>query len=198
MRTKQEETALVERNDYAAYSMEDVLPLEYKIEMEKGKYNGILAYYNIHTDPDLGIGWAPVRCVACKCGPCKAQLKIPWVPRVDRRAQPGYGQNNVCELWPSYKGQNDWWICKLVPKMMEDERDAWESMKGILIVMEAHIALMIWEGKISAVATMDEAAMGYYVVKWLSKPYSLQEDMEGMSGVIDVGVMVVDALFIIG
>ncbi len=32
-------------------------------------------------------------------------------------------------------------------------------------------------------------------MKWLSKPYSLQEDMEGMSGVIGSGVMVADALF---
>ncbi len=62
-------------------------------------------------------------------------------------------------------------------------------------MMEAHIALMIREGKIGAVATMDEAAMGYYVVKWPSKPYSLQEDMEGMSGVIGAGMMVADAFF---
>jgi hypothetical protein len=115
---------------------------------------------------------------------------MPWVPRVNRRAQPRYARNNVCKLWPSYNGQNDWWICKLVPKMTEDERDAWESMKGVFIAMEARIALMIREGKIGAVATMDEAAMEYYVVKWLSKSYSLQEDMEGMSGVMVAGMLV--------
>ncbi len=32
-------------------------------------------------------------------------------------------------------------------------------------------------------------------MKWLSKLYSLQEDMEGMSGVIGAGVMVTDVLF---
>jgi hypothetical protein len=119
---------------------------------------------------------------------------MPWVPRVERNAQPRYAQNNVCKLQPSYKGQNDWRICKLVPKTMEDERDARESMKGVLIAMEVCIALMIREGKIGAVATMDEAAMGYYVVKCLSKPYSLQEDMEGMPDMIGAGMMVADAL----
>jgi hypothetical protein len=80
---------LVERNNYVAYSMENVPPIpEYKVKMEKGKYNGIRANYNIRMDPDLGIGWAAVHCVACGCGPCKVQLKMPWVPRVDRRAQP--------------------------------------------------------------------------------------------------------------
>jgi hypothetical protein len=63
--------------------------------------------------------------------------------------------------------------------------------------MEACISLMIRESKVGAVATTDEAAMEYYVVKWLSKPYSLQKDKdkEGMSGVIGAGVMVADALF---
>jgi hypothetical protein len=102
MRAKQEGTALVKRNNYVAYSMEDVPPIpEYKIEMEKGKYNGIRAYYNIRMDPDLGIGWVAVRCVACKCGPCKVQLKMQWVPRIDRRVQPSYAQNDRCKLWPS-------------------------------------------------------------------------------------------------
>jgi hypothetical protein len=93
MRAKQEGTALVKRNNYATYSMKDVPPVpEYEIEMEKGKYNGICVYYNICTDPDLGIRWAAVRRVACRCGLCKAQLKMQWVPRVDRRAQPRYAQ----------------------------------------------------------------------------------------------------------
>jgi hypothetical protein len=64
--------------------------------------------------------------------------------------------------------------------------------------MEACISLMVREGEVGAVASTDEAAMGYYVVKWLSELYSLQEDSKGMSGVIGAGVMVADAIFIIG
>ena len=196
MRAKQEGTALVERNDYAAYSMDDVPPIpDYKIELEKGKYNGIHAYYNIRTDPDLGIGWAALRHVACGCEPCKAQLKTPWVPRVDKGVQPRYARNEMCDLWPSYEGANDWRICQLAPKTKEDERGARDSNKCILNAMEVRISLMIREGEDGAVATTDEAAMGYYIVKWLSEPYSLQEDTEGMSGVIGASVMVADALF---
>jgi hypothetical protein len=184
MRMKQEGTVLVKRKNYAVCSMEDVPPIpEYKIEMEKGKYDGIRVYCSIRTDPDLGIGWADVRPVAFGCGPCKLQLKMPWVPRVDRRVQPQYAKNNGCKLWPSFEGQNDWRICKLVPQMTEDERDVQQSNKCILIVMEARISLMIQEGKIGVVATTDEAAVGYYVVKWLSKLNSLQEDIEDMPGV---------------
>ncbi len=46
-----------------------------------------------------------------------------------------------------------------------------------------------------AIGTADNAAMGYYVLKWLSKPYTLQKDTDGMSGMIGAGTMVVDALY---
>jgi hypothetical protein len=61
--------------------------------------------------------------------------------------------------------------------------------------MEAHVSLMIHEGEVGAIGTADEATMGNYVVKWLSKPYTLQEEMEGMSGMIRVGTMVADMLY---
>ncbi len=42
------------------------------------------------------------------------------------------------------------------------------------------MSLMIREGKVGAIGTADKATMGYYVVKWLSKPYMLQEETEGL------------------
>jgi len=38
--------------------------------------------------------------------------------------------------------------------------------------------------------------MGYYLVKWLGEPYTLQEDtLDGMSGMIGAETMVVDAIY---
>ncbi len=37
--------------------------------------------------------------------------------------------------------------------------------------------------------------MGYYLVKWLSEPYTLQVDTEGMARLIGTGKMVADALY---
>jgi hypothetical protein len=37
--------------------------------------------------------------------------------------------------------------------------------------------------------------MGYYIVKWLSEPYALQVDAEGISGIVTAGAMVVDGLY---
>ena len=57
------------------------------------------------------------------------------------------------------------------------------------------MSLTIREGKVGAIGTADEATMGYYVGKWLSEPYTLQEETEGMSGMIGVGTMVADMLY---
>ena len=59
---------MVERNDYATYTMDDVPPLpDYKVILPKDKFNGLRAHYNIRTDPDLGINYATLRHVACSC-----------------------------------------------------------------------------------------------------------------------------------
>ncbi len=55
--------------------------------------------------------------------------------------------------------------------------------------------LMVPKGEMGAIGTMDKESMGYYVVKWLSKPYALQDDTNGMSGIINAGVLVADALY---
>jgi hypothetical protein len=83
-----------------------------------------------------------------------------------------------------------------MPKTEADEKGARELHHSVLGAMEARMSLMIREGKVGAIGTADEATMGYYVVKWLSDPsYMLQEETEGMSGMIGVGTMVADVLY---
>ncbi len=131
MRAKREAKALVERNNYASYTMGDVPPLlDYKVILPRGNFNGLRAHYNIRTDPNLEIDYAALRRVACSCGLCKEQLGRPWVlPCVDVAAQSRYGQNKECMLWPSYKGANDWKICQLVPKTEVDKKGRGSRIK---------------------------------------------------------------------
>jgi hypothetical protein len=196
MRAKREGKALVERNTYESYTMDDVPPIpNFKIVFPKGKFNGLRAYYNIRTDPDLGLGFAALRRVACGCNACKEQLGMPWLPRVNKYEQPRYVANNRCILWQSYEGANDWKIFQLEPVNEEEETGARDSIRCVLNALEARMSLTIQEGEVGAVGTIDEAAMGYYIVKWLSEPYALQVDAEGISGIVTAGAMVVDGLY---
>jgi hypothetical protein len=196
MRAKRKGRALVVQNNYMTYTMENVLPLpDYKVVLPKGQFNGIRAHYNIHTDPDLGMDWAAVHWVACGCGPCKDQLQRTWVLRGSITTQPRYAVNKDWELWPSYEGANDWKIFALMPKTEADKKVVRESLHCVLNTLVARMSLMMHEGHIGAVGTTDNKAMGYYLIKWLSEPYTLQEDTEGMSGIIPVGSIVVDGLY---
>ncbi len=196
MRAKGKGRALVVQNNYMTYTMKNVPPLlDYKVVLPKGQFNGIRAHYNIRTDLDLGMDWAAVRWVACGCGPCKDQLQRPWVLCGSITAQPRYAVNKDCKLWPSYEGANNWKIVALMPKTEADKKVVRESIHCILNALVACMSLMMREGHIGAVGTTDKKAMGYYLVKWLSEPYTLQKDTEGMSGMIPVGSMVVDGLY---
>jgi hypothetical protein len=176
--------------------MVDVPPLQdYKVVLPKGQFNDIRAHYNICTDLDLGMGWAALHWVACGCGPCKDQLERPWVPCGDITVQPLYTVNKECALWPSYEGANDWKICALVIKIDAEKKLVGESLHCILNALEARMSLMMCEGKVSAVCTTNIAAMSYYLVKWLSKLYTLQDDTGGMTGMITAGAMVVNVLY---
>jgi hypothetical protein len=149
MRAKREGKALVERNTYKSYVMDDVPPIpNFKIAFPKGKFNGLRAYYNIRMDPDLGLGFAALRRVACGCDACKEQLGMPWLPRVNMDEQPWYAANNQCVLWWSYKGANDWKIFQLEPVNEEEEKGAQDSIRYVLYALEAQMSLMIREGEV--------------------------------------------------
>ena len=120
---------------------------------------------------------------------------MPWLPRVNKYEQPRYVANNRCILWQSYKGANDWKIFQLEPVHEEEETGAQDSIRCVLNALEARMSLAIREGEVGAVGTIDEAVMGYYIVKWLSEPYALQVDAEGISGIVTAGAMVVDGLY---
>jgi hypothetical protein len=126
---------------------------------------------------------------------CREQPGRPWLPRIDIFEQPQYAQDNECVLWPSYEGVNNWKICQLFPVTDENEKGVRDLILCILIAMDVRMLLIAQDGEVGAVTTIDKAAMGYYQVKWLSKPNTLQVDTECMSSVIVAGSMVVDALY---
>ena len=96
------------------------------------------------------------------------------MPHIDIHEQPRYAANRECVLWRSYEGANNWRICELLLAMVDDEKGAQDLVQCILNAMEACMLLMIWEGEVGGVGMTDNAAMGYYVIKWTSEPYNFQ------------------------
>ena len=93
---------LVKQNTCECYTMDDVPPIpKFKIEFPKEKFNGMCAYYNIRTDPGLGLGFAAFCRVVCGYNACKEQLTRlwTWMPHVDMHEQTRYAANEECVLW---------------------------------------------------------------------------------------------------
>ena len=151
---------------------------------EKGDHNGLLAHYHFRVSKDLGVGKAAAQHIPCACAPCMAQLELPWVVRVKAADQPCYASSSGCIYWPNFKmgvgepGINDWKILSLEPKKQSDPEEEEEARAEALAGMTEMMAELIKVGGQGAFSTLDENAAGYYVVDWMSEPYTLQDDVE--------------------
>ena len=124
------------------------------------------------------------RRIPCACAACLQQLALPWRPGVEAEAQPMFASSTGCMFWPIFKkaagerGINDWRIVKLEPKKQSDPSEEEEAREEVLAGMTEMMAQSIETGKYGAFATTDEDADGYYVVKWTSEPYTLQDSID--------------------
>ena len=96
--------------------------------------------------------------------------------------QPCFAPSTGCKYWPIFKqadgsGLNDWKIVTLVKKRgsQEDEEEAYEE---VLAGITETMAEQITPEKYGAFSTLDEDADGYYVIKFTSAAYTLQQDVE--------------------
>jgi hypothetical protein len=64
-------------------------------KVDKGKHNGLGSRYNIHTNPDLGVGFTAIRQIPCTCDKCFDQLKTNWIPNTPPNQQPRYEQKKI-------------------------------------------------------------------------------------------------------
>ena len=141
-------------------------------------HNGIMACYNIRTDPQLGINQAAVRRIPCACEECFKQLASPWVNGLAASNQPRYkAGNQLCKWWPIFSGLNDWSIVTTNPTKRCDESEVEELQEMLLDNLATIMAETVVDAGIGAFLTDDPEVDGYYLVKWTTTPYTLQEDV---------------------
>ena len=109
-----------------------------------------------------------------------------------------FAENKNCKFWDLFQGLNNRRILDLVDKEGADNVD--EKFKQQII--HNYISIMeekIKDGDVGAVPTSDNNTDGYYLVKWCSDPYTLQEDIVNTTladyEVIEEGDMVCDAMY---
>jgi hypothetical protein len=159
--------------------------------------NGLKSVYNICADPDLGLGRVAVRRILCACEACHKQLMQEWDPNVEAKEQDRYSSCTTCILWEIFEGLNDWNIVQLLPGKDNDDEEIQTIHK---MVLDAKVeSLRVEEGKIGAFQTEDPDSDGYYLVKWTSTPYRLEEAHElteyNPPIIVPKGGLVADAVY---
>jgi hypothetical protein len=132
--------------------------------------------YNLRADPDLGLGRVAVRRIPCACEACRHQFNQDWDPNVEAAEQKRYASSTTCILWEIFEGLNDWNIVQLLPGNDNDEEEI-QTIHQIVLDAKAD-SLCVEENSVGAFRTEDPHADGYYLVRWASQPYRLEESRE--------------------
>jgi hypothetical protein len=132
---KREKAAKISARHYYLQERHDVRLSNLKMSavgLPKGTHSGILARYNLRTDPELGVGRAALRRIPCSCLACRNQLSKAWKPKIEPIEQERYRQNQECRLWNVFLGANDWFIVDLRPTASTDMDDVQEACYDVI------------------------------------------------------------------
>jgi hypothetical protein len=160
---------------------------------KQGPHSGLLARYNLRTDPELGVGRAALRRIPCSCLACREQMSKAWQPRVEPINQERYQQNVDCSLWNVFLGLNDWLIVDLRPTSNTDMDDVQEACYDVIEGLCKQMGEEIELGQIGAIATDDPETLGYYLVQFTSDVflYYKEEAADDDNQQIEEGSLVV-------
>ena len=140
----------------------------------KGIRNGISSMYNIRCNPELGVGKADVRRIPCACSFCIEQLDLPQDKNEKDTSQKWYSTKNSlnCNI---FEGLNDWNIIILATQtknenIKKDDEEFKTILRGVERIMNEKLQTTIYR----SMRIDDEIIDGYYILQWISEPYTLQ------------------------
>ena len=135
---------------------------------------GFSKHYHLRLAPTLGHGKFSIRRIPCVGISCKHMLDKPRVIGSNPTRQPHYQPVEDCIHWPLLGSFNSCNRIKFTNKITTN-KDFDAMHKVLLIVISEKVYELIHNGKYGAIYNADPTTMGYYVVKFLSEPYTLQE-----------------------
>jgi hypothetical protein len=196
---KREQSAKVSKRLYYLQERSNVRLGQLKMatrSLPKGQaHSGLLARYNIRTDPDLCVGRAALCRIPCSYQACRVQLAQPWSPLTPAVEQKRYQENQQCDYWPIFKGLNDWLIVDLSPSPGTDMDEVQEACYDVIEGLCQQISQQIKIGRTGAIATDDMEMQGYYLVRWKIEAYlfdpTINDDSEIDDLQIEEGTLVV-------
>ena len=143
------------------------------MEFGKGKHMGLRGYHNFVADPKIPGYVVMARRIPCLCGGCKARMKL----HIDLRYK---NPCNDCLYYPMYQGLNDWIKVSFRAGKDGDDDKVVMANEWTLQHIGKRMSEMISVGRIGAYLVDDR--IKYYLVKWTSPPYIVENDQIETAG----------------
>ena len=160
-----------------------------------GKH-GVMTHYHFRVDPKLGEGKCAIRRIPCACAACIEQMQKHWDPKIkDPSEQPRYSPVQQCTYSSILGAYNDWVIMDFKNKATPEEE--FDELHAIVLdgMAESKAQLVEIDGY-GALSTDDDRTEGYYIVRFVSCAYTLQEDTQTEAGdILKQGELVCDAVY---
>ena len=127
----------------------------------------------MHFDTKLGHVTHAKRWIPYACTLCTSIIYQPWIPGLTEQQQLCYQPVKYWTSWPALGYFNNWNIIKLSHKATSSE---WidkihQVVKYIIIENKAEL---VNTDKYGYFNKTDTTTTGYYVIKFMSEPYTLQ------------------------
>ena len=162
------------------------------------KFHGIIGlskHYNLWIDPNLGHGKCAIRLIPCEFIAYTTMLDKPWAYVIYPTKQHLYQPAVECTHYPVWGSFNNWNTIQFTNKTTSSE-DFDEVHKVLLDCISDNMASFVQLGKCGAINAAYTITMGYYVIKVISEPYTLQEDQTTNGQVINTVEILVKAEYL--
>ena len=103
-------------------------------------------------------------------------METPWIKGVPASKQKRFIENRDCKYWGTFQGLNNWKIIRYNKNVQGEDEVVEEFSQHVIEFYSDAMAEKIKTDDVGAFLTEENKADGYYLVKWLGTPYTLQEN----------------------
>ena len=150
--------------------------------------------YHMHFDTILGHGMCDKCHISCTCTPYTYIIDQTWDPFIPEKQKPHYQTVKDCTYWPVLGYFNKWNILQLSHKVTSTEEI--DKINQVVINgISENVAALVQNGIYVAIKTINTSITGYYVIKFMSESYTLQEEKMCDGQISTAGELVVKSKY---
>ena len=132
-------------------------------------------HYHLRFDPKLGHRICEIRHIPCAFVGCTSMLDKPWIYDILSKKQARYQPVANYTYWTVMGSYKNWNIIELTPK--STHFGSFDEIHQVVIDrISENMASLVQSVMCGAINTHDTKANGFYVIRFISEAYTLQNN----------------------